>query len=82
MFASIRKYKVRRGSAKELTRRVQSSFVPLLQERQGFRRIRFLGPFRGTRGNLSTGLSITSLITIGLPRLKRSRSIVVMCPRK
>ena len=37
MFASIRKYKVRRGSAGELARRVQSSFVPLLREMQGFR---------------------------------------------
>jgi heme-degrading monooxygenase HmoA len=37
MFASIRKYKVRRGAAEELARRVQSSFVPLLREMQGFR---------------------------------------------
>jgi len=37
MFASIRKYKVRRGSAGELTRRVQSIFVPLLREMPGFR---------------------------------------------
>jgi hypothetical protein len=37
MFASIRKYKVRRGSAEELARRVQSSLVPLLRETQGFR---------------------------------------------
>ena len=37
MFASIRKYTVRRGSAPELARRVQETFVPLLQQMQGFR---------------------------------------------
>jgi heme-degrading monooxygenase HmoA len=37
MFASVRKYKVRRGSVPELARRVQDTFVPLLQQMQGFR---------------------------------------------
>lgn len=37
MFASVRKYTVRRGSAPELARRVQDSFVPLVQQMQGFR---------------------------------------------
>lgn len=37
MFASIRKYKVRRGSAEELARRVQDGFVPLLRQAPGFR---------------------------------------------
>jgi hypothetical protein len=37
MFASIRKYNVRRGSAQELARRVQDGFVPLMREAQGFR---------------------------------------------
>lgn len=37
MFASIRKYKVRRGSAEELARRVQDGFVPLLRQVPGFR---------------------------------------------
>jgi heme-degrading monooxygenase HmoA len=31
MFTSIRKYKVRRGSAEELARRVRDGFVPLRQ---------------------------------------------------
>ncbi len=37
MFASIRKYKVRRGSVPQLARRVQDDFVPLLRQVQGFR---------------------------------------------
>jgi heme-degrading monooxygenase HmoA len=37
MFTSIRKYSVRRGSAEELARRVQESFVPLMRQMQGFR---------------------------------------------
>jgi heme-degrading monooxygenase HmoA len=37
MFISIRKYKVTRGSAEELARRVQDSFVPLVRQIQGFR---------------------------------------------
>ena len=30
MFASIRKYNVRRGSAEELARRVREGFVPMM----------------------------------------------------
>jgi heme-degrading monooxygenase HmoA len=37
MFASVRKYTVRRGSAPDLARRVEETFVPLLQQMQGFR---------------------------------------------
>jgi heme-degrading monooxygenase HmoA len=37
MFASIRKYKVRRGSVEELAQRVQAGFVPLMRQIQGFR---------------------------------------------
>jgi hypothetical protein len=37
MFTSIRKYNVRRGSAEELARRVQESFVPIIRHIQGFR---------------------------------------------
>ena len=37
MFTSIRKYKVRRGSAEELARRVREGFVPLIRQMQGFR---------------------------------------------
>ncbi|MEA2732743.1 MAG: hypothetical protein QOF70_7218 [Acetobacteraceae bacterium] len=37
MFTSIRRYNVRRGSAEELARRVRESFVPLMQQMQGFR---------------------------------------------
>lgn len=37
MFISIRKYKVTRGSAKELARRVQDGFVPLVRQLQGFK---------------------------------------------
>ena len=37
MFASVRKYKVRRGSVPELAQRVQDSFVPLMRQVQGFR---------------------------------------------
>ncbi|WP_158931173.1 antibiotic biosynthesis monooxygenase family protein [Acidisphaera sp. S103] len=36
MFTSIRKYSVRRGSAEELARRVQESFVPLIRQMPGF----------------------------------------------
>ena len=37
MFASIRKYNLRRGSAKELARRVREGFVPMIRQIQGFR---------------------------------------------
>jgi hypothetical protein len=37
MFASVRRYKVRRGSVPELAQRVQDSFVPLMRQVQGFR---------------------------------------------
>ncbi len=37
MFASIRKYNVRRGSADELARRVREGFVPMMRSLQGFR---------------------------------------------
>jgi hypothetical protein len=37
MFTSIRKYRVRRGSAAELARRVQDGFVPLVRQLEGFR---------------------------------------------
>ena len=37
MFMSIRKYHVRHGSAEELSRRVQESFVPMVRQMQGFR---------------------------------------------
>ena len=37
MFASIRKYNVRRGSAEELARRVREGFVPMMRQIQGFR---------------------------------------------
>ena len=37
MFASIRKYNVRRGSANELARRVREGFVPMMRQIQGFR---------------------------------------------
>jgi heme-degrading monooxygenase HmoA len=37
MFTSIRRYKVRRGSAPELARRVQDGFVPLIRQIQGFK---------------------------------------------
>src|SRR3954463_1942736 len=37
MFTSIRKYRVRRGSAEELARRVQEGFVPLMRQIQGFK---------------------------------------------
>jgi hypothetical protein len=36
MFASIRKYRVRRGSAEQLALRVQGSFVPLIRQMPGF----------------------------------------------
>ena len=36
MFASIRKYNVRRGSAEELARRVREGFVPMMRQIQGF----------------------------------------------
>ena len=35
IFTSIRKYKVRRGSADELARRARRSFVPLIRQMQG-----------------------------------------------
>jgi len=37
MFASIRKYNVRRGSVDELARRVREAFVPLMQSMPGFK---------------------------------------------
>jgi heme-degrading monooxygenase HmoA len=37
MFTSIRKYRVRRGSAEELARRVRESFVPMMRQMPGFR---------------------------------------------
>ena len=37
MFASIRKYKVRRGSVEHLAQRVQDGFVPLVRQMDGFR---------------------------------------------
>ena len=37
MFSSIRRYKVRRGSVEELSRRVQEGFVPLVRQMKGFR---------------------------------------------
>ncbi len=37
MFTSIRKYRVRRGSAEELARRVREGFVPLVRQIPGFR---------------------------------------------
>ena len=36
MFASIRKYNVRRGSAEHLARRVREGFVPMMRQIQGF----------------------------------------------
>ena len=33
MFASIRKYNVRRGSAEHLARRVREGFVPMMKSR-------------------------------------------------
>ena len=37
MFASIRKYKVRRGMVEELARRVKEGFVPLMRGMQGWK---------------------------------------------
>jgi hypothetical protein len=37
MFASIRRYNVRRGSAEQLARRVREGFVPMMRQIQGFR---------------------------------------------
>src|ERR1700753_277529 len=37
MFTSIRKYRMRRGSAAAIARRVQEGFVPLLRQMPGFR---------------------------------------------
>jgi heme-degrading monooxygenase HmoA len=37
MFASIRKYNVRRGSADELASRVRDGFVPMMRQMEGFR---------------------------------------------
>jgi heme-degrading monooxygenase HmoA len=37
MFASIRKYNVRRGSAEQLAKRVRDSFVPMIRQMDGFR---------------------------------------------
>ena len=37
MFASIRKYNVRPGSAEHLARRVREGFVPMMRQMAGFR---------------------------------------------
>jgi heme-degrading monooxygenase HmoA len=37
MFTSIRKYKVRHGSAEKLAQRVREGFVPLVRQIPGFR---------------------------------------------
>ena len=37
MFASIRKYNVRRGSGEQLAKRVRDSFVPMMRQMDGFR---------------------------------------------
>lgn len=37
MFIAVRKYRVRRGTGAEWTKRVQDSFVPLVRELKGFR---------------------------------------------
>jgi hypothetical protein len=37
MFASIRKYRVKRGVVEEFARRVQAGFVPLMREIPGFK---------------------------------------------
>jgi heme-degrading monooxygenase HmoA len=37
MFIAVRKYRVRRGSGAEWTKRVRDSFVPLMRELKGFR---------------------------------------------
>ena len=37
MFVSIRRYKVRRGFTEELARRVQTGFVPIMRDMQGFK---------------------------------------------
>ena len=37
MFTIVRKFRLARGSAQEVARRVQASFVPLLRELPGFR---------------------------------------------
>jgi len=37
MFVIVRTFRLTRGSAEEVTRRVQESFVPLLRELPGFR---------------------------------------------
>jgi heme-degrading monooxygenase HmoA len=36
MFASIRKYNVRRGSVEHLAQRVQDGFVPMVRQMEGF----------------------------------------------
>jgi hypothetical protein len=36
VFASIRKYKVKRGTVEDLAQRVRAGFVPLMREMQGF----------------------------------------------
>jgi heme-degrading monooxygenase HmoA len=37
MFASVRKYNVRRGSVPQLARRVRKGFMPLIRQMPGFR---------------------------------------------
>ena len=37
MFVAVRKYRVRRGSTAEWARRVETGFVPLMREMEGFR---------------------------------------------
>jgi hypothetical protein len=44
MFTIIRKFTLTRGSASEVARRVQDSFVPLLREQPGFRLLLEGGP--------------------------------------
>ena len=39
MFASIRKYNVRRGSAEELAKRVRKGFVPMMRQMEGFQEL-------------------------------------------
>jgi len=37
MFTSIRKYRVKRGSAQELAQKVREGFVPLIRQMRGFK---------------------------------------------
>jgi hypothetical protein len=62
MFASIRKYRVKRGVVEEFARRVQAGFVPLMREIPGFKGYYLLdgGP------DLLNGGSEDLLITISM----------------